>query len=132
MINKRQEWKGHLWQARFGSNVLDENYLLAAVRYVERNPVRAGMVKNAWEYPWLSAALHVGIAKHDALVSGDEMPRQLIGNWKTYPGQMEEEGFVGTIRKEGMVSMPIGKQHLSGNWKSGFSASCSGKERQAI
>ena len=54
MINKRQEWKGHLWQARFGSNVLDENYLLAAVRYVERNPVRAGMVKNAWEYPWSS------------------------------------------------------------------------------
>ena len=48
MINKRQEWKGHLWQARFGLNVLDEHYLLAAVRYVERNPGRAVMVKNAW------------------------------------------------------------------------------------
>src|SRR5512147_2392258 len=54
MINKRQDWKGHLWQARFGSNVLDENYMLAAVRYVERNPVRADIVKKAWEYRWSS------------------------------------------------------------------------------
>jgi hypothetical protein len=67
------------------------------------------MVKNAGEYPWSSAALHVGIAKHDALVSGDEMLRQMIGNWKTYLRQMEEDAFVGTIRKEGMVSRPIGE-----------------------
>ena len=109
MINKRQEWKGHLWQARFGSNVLDENYLRAAVRYVERNPVRAGIVKTAWEYPWSSAALHAGITKKDELVSGDEMLRQMIGNWKKYLRQAEEEAFVGMIRKEGMVSRPIGE-----------------------
>jgi len=109
MINKRQEWKGHLWQARFGSNVLDENYLRAAVRYVERNPVRAGIVKNAWEYPWSSAALHVGITKHDELVSGDEVLRQMIGNWKKYLRQAEEEAFIGMIQREGMVSRPIGE-----------------------
>ena len=109
MINKRQDWKGHLWQARFGSNVLDENYLRAAVRYVERNPVRAGIVKNAWEYPWSSAAMHVGITKHDALVGIDEVLRQIIGNWKKYLRQAEEEAFVGMIRKEGMVSRPIGE-----------------------
>jgi putative transposase len=109
MINKRQEWKGHLWQARFGSNVLDENYLRVAVRYVERNPVRAGMVKNAWDYPWSSAALHVGSVKHDELVSADALLRQIIGNWKKYLRQAEEEVFVGMIRKEGMVSRPIGE-----------------------
>jgi putative transposase len=109
MINKRKEWKGHLWQARFGSNVLDENYLRAAVRYVERNPVRAGMAKNAWEYSWSSAALHAGVIKHDVLVSGDEMLRQMIGNWKKYLRQAEEGTFVGMMRKEGMVSRPIGE-----------------------
>jgi putative transposase len=109
MINKRKEWKGHLWQARFGSNVLDENYLRAAVRYVERNPVRAGMIKNAWDYPWSSAALHVGIVKHDELVSADALLRQIIGNWKKYLRQAEEELFIGKIRKEGMVSRPIGE-----------------------
>ena len=112
MINKRQEWKGHLWQARFGSNVLDENYLPAAVRYVERNPVRAGIVRTAWEYPWSSAALHAGITKKDELVSGDEMLRQMIGNWKKYLRQAREEAFVGMIRKEGMVSRPIGEAGL--------------------
>jgi len=66
-------------------------------------------VKNAWEYPWSSAALHVGITKHDELVSGDEVLRQMIGNWKKYLRQAEEEAFVGMIRKEEMVSRPIGE-----------------------
>jgi putative transposase len=41
MINFRDGWRGHLWQERFHSFVMDEQHLLAAVRYVERNPVRA-------------------------------------------------------------------------------------------
>ena len=42
-INFREGWRGHLWQGRFGSYVMDEKHLLAAVRYIEMNPVRAGM-----------------------------------------------------------------------------------------
>ena len=41
MINFREGWRGHLWQGRFASFVLDEPYLLTAARYVELNPVRA-------------------------------------------------------------------------------------------
>lgn len=41
---------GYLFQGRFASCVLDERHPLAAVRYVEQNPVRAGMVKLAWDY----------------------------------------------------------------------------------
>ena len=40
-INRREKWTGHLWQGRFGSYVMDERHLVAAVRYVELNPVRA-------------------------------------------------------------------------------------------
>ena len=47
--NKKKKACGHLWQGRFFSSILDEQYLLEAVRYVERNPVRAKMVKKAWE-----------------------------------------------------------------------------------
>ena len=43
-VNFRERWRGHLWQGRFASFVLDDCYLLAAARYVELNPVRAGMV----------------------------------------------------------------------------------------
>ena len=44
MINFRERWRGHLRQGRFASVVLDEPYLLTAARYVELNPVRAGLV----------------------------------------------------------------------------------------
>ena len=53
---------GHLWQARFYSSVLDESYRWYALAYVERNPVRAGLVRAAEEYRWSSAAVHVGTA----------------------------------------------------------------------
>ena len=42
MVNFREGWRGHLWQGRFASFVLDKPYLLTAARYVELNPVRAG------------------------------------------------------------------------------------------
>jgi putative transposase len=44
-VNFREGWRGHLWQGRFASFVMDESYLLATVRYVELNPVRAHLVK---------------------------------------------------------------------------------------
>ena len=44
MVNFREGWRGHLWQGRFASFVLDEPYVLTAARYVELNPVRAGLV----------------------------------------------------------------------------------------
>jgi putative transposase len=43
-INKKQGWKGHLWQGRFFSSALDESYVYSAIRYIEQNPVRARMV----------------------------------------------------------------------------------------
>ena len=46
-INKAKGWKGHLWQGRFFSSALDEAYTCSAIRYVERNPVSAGMVTQA-------------------------------------------------------------------------------------
>jgi len=47
-INFREGWRGYLWQGRFASFVMQRRHALAAVRYVERNPVRAGLVRRAW------------------------------------------------------------------------------------
>jgi putative transposase len=58
-VNKRQGMCGHLWQRRFYSCILDEKHLFAAVRYIENNPVRAGLVKEPEEYPWSSAQGHI-------------------------------------------------------------------------
>src|SRR5437868_509366 len=51
-VNFREGWRGHLWQGRFGSVVLDGAHLFAAGRYVERNPVRAGLWVEPWDYQW--------------------------------------------------------------------------------
>ena len=59
-VNRRTGRSGHLWQNRFYSCSLDEEHLWTALAYVELNPVRAGIVRRAWRYPWSSAAGHVG------------------------------------------------------------------------
>jgi len=53
--NSRQGRSGHLWQARFHSCLLDDSHLRTAIRYVELNPVRAGLVRHAQDYEWSSA-----------------------------------------------------------------------------
>jgi putative transposase len=53
--------RGYLFQGRFGSCVLDENHLIAAARYIELNPVHAGMVGKPEEYPWSSTQFHLGL-----------------------------------------------------------------------
>src|SRR3972149_902391 len=58
-VNFREQWRGHLWQGRFASFVMDEPYLLAAARYVELNPVRAQLVAHGGDWPWSSARAHL-------------------------------------------------------------------------
>ncbi len=57
--NRRQRWWGHLWANRFYSTPLDEGHCWTALKYIERNSVRAGLVELPWEYPWSSARAHV-------------------------------------------------------------------------
>lgn len=58
-IGARGGWTGHLFQARFGSVAMDEDHLMAALRYVPLNPVRAGLVAHASDWPWSSARAHI-------------------------------------------------------------------------
>src|SRR6185312_15151122 len=56
----RRRESGHLWQNRFFSCPLEDAYTWAALAYVERNAVRAGMVAQCEEWPWSSARQHLG------------------------------------------------------------------------
>jgi putative transposase len=58
-VNAREGWRGYLWQGRFASFPMDEPHLLACARYVELNPVRAGLVSQARDWRWSSAAAHL-------------------------------------------------------------------------
>ena len=59
--NVRRGRTGHLWQQRFFSCPMSAKHLWSGVRYVERNPCRAGLVDTPEQYRWSSAAAHLGI-----------------------------------------------------------------------
>ncbi|MFI0846296.1 transposase [Mesorhizobium sp. IMUNJ 23232] len=67
-INDRNGWTGHLWQGRYGSVPMDEDHLAGALRYVSLNPVRAGLVRRAEDWPWSSVRAHFS-GQGDGLVS---------------------------------------------------------------
>jgi putative transposase len=73
-VNRLHGRSGHLWQNRFFSCALDERHTLAALRYLERNPVRAGLVQRAWDYPWSSARAHCGEPDQTGLLD--------LGEWR--------------------------------------------------
>lgn len=59
-VNRLHGRSGHLWQNRFYSNALDDDHALLAMRYVERNPIRARLCRIARRYRWSSAEAHCG------------------------------------------------------------------------
>jgi putative transposase len=65
-VNFREGWRGFLWQGRFYSCPCDLAHAERALRYLELNPVRAGLVQTAEEWRWSSAAGHVS-GKPDGL-----------------------------------------------------------------
>ena len=69
VINARLGFTGHLFQARCGSVAKDEPHLIAAIRYVALNPVRAGLLAQAQDCRWPSVAAHLAGAD-DGLIGG--------------------------------------------------------------
>jgi len=68
-FNRKYGHAGTLWQGRFRASVIEApRYLLSCYRYLETNPVRAGLVSTADQYPWSSYAHHAGI-RVDPLVT---------------------------------------------------------------
>ena len=57
-VNARARWTGHLFAGRFASVAMDEAHLIAAVRYVSLNPVRAGLVPSADDWAWSGVRAH--------------------------------------------------------------------------
>ncbi len=107
LINFREGWRGYLWQGRFASFVMDRRHTLAAVRYVERNPVRAGLAKRAWEWPWSSAAAHVS-GRGDALIAPGGPLVAEIGNWRRFLQEEDAPETLDLLRRHGRTGRPWG------------------------
>ena len=110
MVNFRNGWKGFLFQGRFGSSPMDEAYTYHTLRYVLRNPVRAGIVRSPWRYEWSSAAFHTGRRRTDPLVTVDGGIEKMVGDWAEFLSGPDEDGFLRGIRRESEVGRPLGSE----------------------
>lgn len=98
-VNKLHDRSGHLWQNRFFSCPLDEFHFLNCVCYVERNPIRARMVRLATRYPWSSATAHVAGRDASGLLSFDEWPKRFKGErWRKELQSAEDADWLGALR----------------------------------
>jgi putative transposase len=88
MVNRRQGWTGHLWQGRFSSFPMDEKHLLAAVKYIEMNPVRAGLVTDPYAWRWSSAGAHLE-GKDDIMVKVAPLLER-VGEWRDFLAPVDE------------------------------------------
>lgn len=108
MKNFSDNVRGYLFQGRFSSCVLDERHLLAAVRYVENNPVAAGIVTHAWEYTWSSASYHVGDIAEDVLVKSRNL-YGLVRDWRRYLDESTaSSNDMDTVRRSTRTGRPAG------------------------
>lgn len=105
-INTRCGWQGHLWQERYRSFVMDEDHLLAAVRYVELNPVRAGLCRHPDQWPWSSYNAHAGTAD-DSLVDAGEMLNRVV-DWEKYVAFDVPEEVLNALRRHSESGRPMG------------------------
>jgi len=103
---------GHVWQGRFYSCPLDEPHLWAALRYVELNPLRAGLVAEPSLWPWSSAGAHLGAcAPALALEMEAWRKRWTCAEWKKFLGTAEEqETEIIEIRRSTHTGRPLGDE----------------------
>jgi putative transposase len=106
-INLRHAWRGHLWQERFHSSVMDEKHLMAAVRYTEMNPVHAGLCARPEDWRWSSVSAHLD-AQDDALVTVRPMLDR-VGDWSTYLQLDARSSELDSIRKNAKSGRPSGE-----------------------
>lgn len=108
-FNKKMGKCGHLWHSRYFSCVMDEQHLIAAARYIERNPVRARLVENPWEWEWSSAAFHCGIQTDPKIKLGDFF--NLIDmnhlEWREFISREDETLFISKIKKSTYKGTPL-------------------------
>ena len=100
---------GHVWQGRFYSCPMDPGHLWTALRYVELNPVRAGLVAEAGAWPWSSAAAHCGTAAPDEVLEMARWRQQWSeSTWRAFLQQGETEEDLRAIRRSTHSGRPLG------------------------
>ena len=108
-INARNRLTSHLWQARFGSVAMDEDHLIAAIRYVALNPVRAGLVGRPEDWPWSSVRAHLAGRDDCAVTVAPVLER--VGRFDAFLGESFDavSGYA-PLRVSETTGRPVGSE----------------------
>jgi len=98
---------GRRWQGRYFSCPMDNNHTKAAIRYVETNPVRAGLAVRAEEYRWSSAAAHAGLRRDDVL-SSDAHEYADVEDWLAWLRECVDDATTSLLRRYTRTGRPLG------------------------
>lgn len=109
-INARHHWIGHLWQGRFGSVAMDEDHLVAAIRYVSLNPVRARLVERAEDWPWSSVRAHLN-GRDDGVVTVAPILER-VGPFAAFLDQVCDDAAAFAPLRRGIHRTTLGVGHL--------------------
>ena len=105
-INGTKGWTGYLWQGRFASFPMDKAHLAAAARYVEQNPVRAGLVKRPRDWRWSRARAHLK-GRDDGVVRVAPLLER-VGDWRKFLRRGLDEDSRQTLRRHERTGRPLG------------------------
>ena len=109
-LNARQASSGHVWQGRYYSCPMDEAHLWSALRYAERNPVRAGMVSDPLIYPWSSARVHAGGGGDGLIEIAEWAARWTSAEWCEFLQATCAERENEAIRRSTHSGRPLGTE----------------------
>lgn len=114
LINQEQGVSGHLFQGRYASYAMDDAHMMVAARYIENNPVKAGLVKNAEDWRWSSARAHIW-GKADGLTDIDALGRH-VTNWRAMLAQgLESSDMIDRALQSGRLGeVPRGRPRNKG------------------
>ncbi len=107
-VNARARQTGHLFQGRFGSVPMDEEHLIAAVRYVALNPVRARLVAKAQDWPHSSVLAHLK-RKDDGLVRVRPVLDRVARFADLLETQADDPTF-SALRRSELIGRPLGSE----------------------
>ena len=107
--NVAHSGSGHVWQGRFYSCPMEAAHLWTALRYVELNPVRAGLATEPSDWAWSSAAAHGGRGAPDACLDMAAWRQHWSeSTWRAFLQQGETEAELRAIRRATHTGRPLG------------------------
>jgi putative transposase len=111
-INRKYGRTGRLWQSRYHSCIVDQDaYLWAVARYIEQNPVRAGIVKHPEDFPYSSAGAHVGLHQ-DAVLGEDLFSDTQRNDYIAFLRSGIPEDQMKDIRQSSRTGRPLGTERF--------------------